>query len=74
MIEGDDPTITLGGLADQNHEPQLIERSPIAALSMKPVLSIDEVITAHSDSFEALCSLQPQENVSDWVSPAWPSH
>lgn len=62
FIEDDDPTITLGGLADDNQEPQLVEQSPIAPLARKLVLKIDEVVAGQAVSFEALPPFLPPKN------------
>lgn len=62
FIEGDDPTITLGGLANGDQEPELVNRSPIAPLTMKPVLTIDEIVAGQAVSFEALPPFLPSAN------------
>lgn len=61
FIDDNDPTITLGGLANANLEPHLINQSPIAPLAMKPVLTIDEVTAGQAVSFGALPLLLPSD-------------
>jgi hypothetical protein len=62
VTEDDDPTITVGGLANDNQEPELVNQSPIAPLAMKPVLTIDKVVAGQAVSFEALPPFLPSAN------------
>jgi hypothetical protein len=61
FIDDDDPTITLGGLANSNLEPQLVNQSPIASLAIKPDLTIDEVTAGQAVSLGALPPFLPSD-------------
>jgi hypothetical protein len=60
----DDPTIRLGGLADDGHEPLLVNKSPLPAMTLVPIMTIDQAIARHSESVRELLPIKAQKSVS----------
>ena len=50
MLFDDDPIMRLSCVTDDNHEPLLVNQSLLPALTLKPVMKIDQVITGHSET------------------------